>query len=265
MTDVLKQEGQRATKQRMQRTREVVYPVSDGKPMAESDLHQQLMIYFIEALRQHFRNDPLVYVAGNNFLYWEQGNPRAAISPDTYVVFGVPMELRDCYMAWKLGGRLPDVVFEFTSKKTRREDVWKKRPIYEQTLKVSEYFQFDPTGDYLRPRLQGFRLVDGSYVPLEVIDGRLHSERLGLDLVQDGNWLRIFDPARGEWLLTPQEHAQRSKMETIRSQAEAHRAEVEAKRAESEAQRAQQAEARATGLETELEALRRRLAELERG
>ena len=28
-----------------------------------------------------------------------------------------------------------------------------KRPLYERTLRVPEYFLFDPTGDYLRPRL----------------------------------------------------------------------------------------------------------------
>jgi Uma2 family endonuclease len=186
------------------------YPTSDGKPMAETDRHRDLGVYFIEALKRFFRERPEVYVSGNNFVYYEEGNPRAVVSPDVYVVFGVPMKQRDCYMAWLEGGRLPDVVFEFTSKKTRREDVQLKGPRYERVLRVPEYFLFDPTGDYLKPRLQGFRLQGGAYVPLEVVDGRLHSERLGLDLVQEHQWLRLFDPVRGEWLPTYQEEAARA-------------------------------------------------------
>lgn len=35
-----------------------------------------------------------MYVAGDNFFYHEEGNPRAVISPDVYVVRGVPKHLR---------------------------------------------------------------------------------------------------------------------------------------------------------------------------
>lgn len=44
------------------------YPVSDGKPMAETEKHRDLMIYFITAMQRHFAEDPNVYVSGNNFL-----------------------------------------------------------------------------------------------------------------------------------------------------------------------------------------------------
>jgi Uma2 family endonuclease len=181
--------------------------------MAETDKHRDLAVYVLEALKLHFLDNPDVYISGNNFVYYEEGKPRACVSPDVYVVFGVPMRQRDCYMAWKEGGRLPDVVFEFTSRKTRREDTHRKRPQYEKTLRVPEYFLFDPTGDYLSPRLQGYRLGEDGYVPLEVVDGRLHSERLNLDLVQQGEWLRLYDPQRAVWLLTLEEQARRAEQE----------------------------------------------------
>jgi Uma2 family endonuclease len=201
---------------------EVDYPTSDGKPMAETDKHRKLMVYASEALANYFADRPDVYVSSNNFVYYEEGNPRACVSPDTYVVFGVSPELRDTFMSWKEGGRLPDVVFEFTSRKTRKEDVEVKRPLYERVLRVREYFLFDPTGDYLRPRFQGFRLGPEGYVQLEVVDGRLHSQLLGLDLVQEGERLRLFDPAKGEWLLSPAEQAAenarlRTELEALRS------------------------------------------------
>src|SRR5579862_8545157 len=168
------------------KTRRVFYPVSDGKPMAETAKHLHLMFYCISALEYFFVDRPDVEVAGNNFLYWEEGNPKARISPDCYVVFGVEKRLRDSYKVWEEGGHLPSVVFEFTSKKMRYEDMRKKRPLYEQMLKVAEYFQFDPTGDYLKPRLQGLRLRDGVYEAIPLIEGRMVSEQLGLELVTDG-------------------------------------------------------------------------------
>lgn len=234
--------------------REIEYPTSDGKPMAETDKHRDLGVYAIEAIKMWFRDRPDVYVAGNNFVYFVEGEPRKVVSPDLYVVFGVAMRQRDCYKAWEEGHHLPQVVFEFTSKKTRREDQHTKLPLYENVLRVDEYFQFDPTGDYLRPRLQGFRLEDGHYVPLELVDGRLYSRQLELELVQEGERLRFYDPKAGRWLLTyEQEHD--------RAAAEAQRAANEAQRAEAEARRAETAEAEAERLRAEIEALRKQLRE----
>jgi Uma2 family endonuclease len=213
--------------------------------MGETDKHVDLIITCKEALRAYFADRPDVYIAGNNFLYFEEGHPKKCVSPDTYVIFGVPMRQRDCYMAWKEGGRLPNVVFEFTSKKTRREDTDKKRPLYESVLRVPEYFLFDPTGDYLKnPRLQGFRLVEGRYTPILMLDDRLHSEQLNLDLVQDGTALRFYDPTHARWLLTPLEQAQR--------------ADAEERRANEQAQRAEAAEAENARLRAEIEALKQR-------
>ena len=224
--------------------RPVFYPVSDGKPMAETDKHLLLMLYCIGALKLFFAEQPNFYVAGNNFLYWEEGNPKARISPDCYVVFGAENRLRDSYKAWEEGGRLPSVVFEFTSKKTRHEDVKKKRPLYEQVLKVAEYFQFDPTGDYLKPRLQGFRLRGGPYEPIPLVGDRLYSEQLGLELVMEGERLRFWDPVKGEWLLSVAELSlARAAAEQAREFAE-RRAEAEARARVEETQARESAERR---------------------
>ena len=212
--------------------------------MAETDKHREIAYYIIQALKTYFDDRPDVYVSGNNFVFWEEGNPKARISPDAYVVFGPSPDLRDSYMAWKEQRHLPGVVFEFTSRKTQQEDTDTKLPLYESTLKVPEYFLFDPTGDYLKPRLQGYRLVNGQYVRLEIVNDRLHSEQLGLDLVQEGENLRLFDPLRQNFLLTSLEQA--------------HRAEEETRRANAEATARQAAEAENSRLRAELDALRSR-------
>ena len=67
----------------------IVYPESDGKPMAETDVHRKLMMNFILMLENHFQNDDEVYVSGNLLMYYEEGNPRKSISPDVFVVFGL--------------------------------------------------------------------------------------------------------------------------------------------------------------------------------
>ena len=40
------------------RSRAGTYPTSDGKPMAETDKHRDLMVYAIEALKARFADRP---------------------------------------------------------------------------------------------------------------------------------------------------------------------------------------------------------------
>ena len=58
----------------------VVYPTSDGQPMAETQVHGDCMMYVTYVLRRYFRKRGRedVYVGMNNFLYYERGNPRGA-------------------------------------------------------------------------------------------------------------------------------------------------------------------------------------------
>ncbi len=139
---------------------------------------------------------------------------------------------------WEENGVAPAVVFEITSKATQKEDVEDKRPLYEQTLRVAEYFQFDPTGDYLHPRLQGQRLQGGTYQSIELREDRMWSEQLQLELVVHNDALRFYDPARGEWLRAYEEAETQRLAAERQAQAEAQRADMEARRANEEAQRA---------------------------
>jgi Uma2 family endonuclease len=181
----------------------VEYPTSDGRPMAETDVHRDLMIDTIKRLQLRYAADPNVYVSGNLLVFYIPGDRLRHLSPDVFVVKGVPKHRRDNYLVWEEKGL--DVVFEYTSKTTRDEDIDDKFWLYRDQLKVPEYFLFDPLGDYLKPNLQGYRLVQGDYVPIEPVDGRLPSEVLGLHLEQVGSDLRLYDPATGQYLPTPEE------------------------------------------------------------
>ncbi|HET6384550.1 MAG TPA: Uma2 family endonuclease [Armatimonadota bacterium] len=244
----------------------IEYPDSDGKPMAESDIHRINATQTIDGMMIYLRDHPDGYVSGNNFIFYEEGNPKKSVSPDAYVVFGVPSHIRRTFKVWEEGGHVPDVVFEFTSRKTRREDDRIKYPLYEKVLKVKEYFRFDPEGEYLKPRLQGFRLNAGAYEPLEMKNGRLHSEVLGLELVVEGEYLRLFDPLKQELLPIYEETVNRARYEAEErrraerlAQREAQDRQRAEQRAKEQQQRAEQAEAEIGRMREELEALRRKV------
>lgn len=225
-----------------------LYPTSDGKPMAETDRHRQIMVDLIESLKVHFASDPNTYVSGNLLLFYDRGNRRRHLSPDCFVVFGVPNDERLNYLTWE-EGRCPDVVFEITSSSTRHVDTRRKFERYRDVLQVKEYFLFDPYEDYLSPSMQGYRLRAGQYVTIRPQAGRLPSQQLGLHLERDENELRLWNPATGDRVPTVQEIAE----------AERQRADDMELRAKTQQQRAEAERARADAAEAELERLRKRL------
>jgi Uma2 family endonuclease len=180
------------------------YPTSDGRPMAETDLHRKLMTTLIHRLETWFANDPMIYVSGNLLLFYARGNKRKHLAPDVFVVKGVEKKLRENYLVWE-EGKGPDFIIEVTSSSTRKEDIRKKFELYRDVLKVPEYFLFDPRGDYLKPALRGYRLAGGEYQPIEPERSRLRSEELGLYLWQDGTDLRIYDAVSHQCLLAREE------------------------------------------------------------
>jgi Uma2 family endonuclease len=180
------------------------YPTSDGKPMAETERHRKVITRVIELLESHYSADPNVYVSGNMLLFYEEGNKRRHVSPDCFVVIGVPKDERQNYLQWE-EGKGPDVVIKITSKSTRSEDTKKKFTLYQDVLRVKEYILFDPLWHYLQPPLRGYQLVKGKYQRIDVCRGRLSSRVLGLDFEADGTTLRIWDPKPAKELLSAAE------------------------------------------------------------
>ncbi len=196
----------------------IEYPSSDGRPMAETPVHYTCVVYATEALKHRYREQPNVYVGANMLHYYEQGNPRASVSPDVFVVLGARKDehreggWRDTYRLWE-EPKAPDFVLEITSRSTRKEDLGRKRNLY-ATLGVSEYFLHDPRGEYLRPLLKGFRLSRGAYEPLPVTWAEnamgVHSDVLGLHLYLRNGELRLREPATGRDLPTYEQAMQAS-------------------------------------------------------
>jgi Uma2 family endonuclease len=177
--------------------------------IAESDRHHTAAGEIFFMLRDRYRDRPDVYVAGNLYIYYREGDPQSMVSPDVFVAFGVPSGPRHTYKLWAEPAG-PAVVFELLSESTRRKDLCRNKVLYAQ-LGVDEYFIYDPEWDFLAPPLQGFRLdvrlgAGGEYQPiLPDAEGALVSERLGLRVYLDGWQLGLADVRTGVALLRPSE------------------------------------------------------------
>ena len=190
---------------------DILYPSSDSTLIAESDPARDYLIYCVESLSIFFENRQDVYVSGNLFIYYKQGVPDAVVAPDVFVVFGVEKKKRQSYKVWQEANKVPTFVLEVTSKTTQEKDEEDKPKKY-QRLGVLEYFQFDPTGEYLQPQLKGSRLINGQYqlispTPLPSRGLSLRSE-VDLELHLNAGELRFFNPQSGQKLLSPAETSQ---------------------------------------------------------
>ena len=210
----------------------IFYPESDGTPMAETDTHRDLMTDFIQMLKHHFENRNNVYVSGNLFIYYEEGNPKKCISPDVFVVFGVEKKLRRIYQTWA-EANTPDFVLEVASPSTFKEDMEWKKDIYASKMAVKEYYIYDPLGQIV-PSFIGFRLIDGIYHEIDTFDDRLPSTVLGLDLGEHEGSLRLYNPNTGQWLQTLPEEVKKVKARAENAEARAENAEARAENAEAE-------------------------------
>jgi Uma2 family endonuclease len=180
--------------------REIYYPESDGKPMAETDVHRDWMVLIIERLKARYRGKR-VYVSGNLLIYYEEGNPKKSVAPEVFAVLECEQRRRRIFKIWE-EGKGPDFILETTSRKTRREDQGPKPALFAK-LRVPEFFLYDPLAEWLKPPLQGFRLKNGDHarIPPEP-DGSLISKQLGIRFILEDGQLAMFDVKTGERILS---------------------------------------------------------------
>ncbi|MEG4442238.1 Uma2 family endonuclease [Microcoleus sp. AT9_B5] len=243
-------------------TEEIIYPSSDGQPMAESTIQYELIVKIKEGCESLFKDDPNVFVAADLLWYPVEGRPEISQAPDTMVIFGRPKGDRLSYIQYREDNIGPQVVFEIRSHNDSNTKMNKKLSFY-QRHGVEEYYLYDPE----RNELEGWQRIEGNLEVIEPMEGWI-SPRLGVrfELGEDG--LEIYRP-NGEKFLSYaeleeerlldrqrlQQESQRAEQESQRAEQEAQRAEQEAQRAEQEAQRAEQESQRAERLAAKLREL----------
>lgn len=248
---------------------EIEYPASDGQPMAETTLHRVVMSDVIGGLERLYADTADVWVGGNLFLYYEKGKTEKSVAPDVLLARGVAKRNRDTYLLWD--ETVPSLIFEITSRKTWREDTRTKKNLYER-LGVAELVLFDPYGEYLEPRLQGFRLERGCYEPLSPNrDGSLDLRTVSVTARPEGERLRLVDTTSGEKLLWNDELEAALRLEAAarqtaeeRAVAFEQRAAASEERAVAEAAARRAAEERAAAAEERARALAEKLDRLGR-
>ncbi|CAD5962231.1 hypothetical protein PCC9214_03263 [Planktothrix tepida] len=224
-------------------------PCDDGIPM-ETARHKLQMDLLIEPL-SHALQDQDIYIGGNMFVYYSLAQVRNQDfrGPDVFIVLDVPRKERKSWVIWE-EGKGPDIVIELLSESTAQRDKNEKKLIYQNQMRVTEYFWYDP---FNPEDWQGFRLDGGDYQPLELdTKGQLESQKLGLKLVR---WSGIFYNINTVWLrwatlegeLLPNSQ-EREKTAQENAEIERQRAETERQRAETERQRADKAEQKANRL-----------------
>ncbi|MBD2577106.1 Uma2 family endonuclease [Oscillatoria sp. FACHB-1406] len=228
--------------------REIIYPDSDGQPMADNTLQYRWIVLIKENLELLFAENPEVFVAGDLLWYAVEGSPKIRLAPDVMVAFGRPKGDRGSYQQWKEGNIAPQVVFEILSPGNRLKEMVKKFHFYEQ-YGVEEYYIYDPDDN----ELTGLLREEDKLNVIEEMDG-FTSPRLGIRFALTPETLEIYRPD-GRKFLTMLELEQRVEQATQRAEQEAQRAEQATQRAEQEAQRAEQATQRAERLAAQLRAL----------
>jgi len=221
-------------------------PYDDGIPL-ETRRHKAQLDLLIDVLQVWLGERQDGYVGGNMSVYFSLAQLRNQDfrGPDLFVVLGVPKGERNSWVVWE-EGKAPDVVIELLSESTTLLDKNEKKLIYQNQLRVSEYFWFDP---FNSDDWAGFFLQHGQYQPVVVnTQNQLISQVLGLGLVRwqgsykgmNGTWLR-WTTLQGKLLPTFEEIAEQERQ---RAKQERQRAEQERQRAKQERQRAEQAESK---------------------
>ncbi|MBW4634332.1 MAG: Uma2 family endonuclease [Iphinoe sp. HA4291-MV1] len=213
--------------------KDIIYPESDGQPMAENTKQFELIILIKKNLDLLFDNDPNVFVAGDLLWYPVKGDNLTRRAPDVMVVFGRPKGDRGSYLQWLEDNIPPQVVFEILSPSNSAKEMISKYKFYER-YGVEEYYLYDPdTGE-----LTGWLRSGDELAEIEQMISWV-SPHLNIRFELSDGELQIYRPDGGRFL-TYLELAQEQE------QAEA---------------RAKQAEARAEQAEAELQALRALLQE----
>jgi Uma2 family endonuclease len=206
-------------------TEEIIYPSSDGQPMADSTIQYQWITTIKGGCDALFKDDPNVFIAGDLLWYPVEGSNTICQAPDVMVVFGIPKGDRRSYLQWKENNIPPQVVFEIRSFSDSQTKMAKKLAFYNR-YGVEEYYLYDPDDK----ELTGWQRIEGLLEVIEPMSGWV-SLRLGVrfELTEEG--LELYRPD-GQRFLSYLELEEQRELQAQRAEQEAQRAEQEAQRAE---------------------------------
>ncbi|MEG4341696.1 Uma2 family endonuclease [Microcoleus sp. A003_D6] len=171
----------------------------------ESSLHYMQLALLVACLEWHWCERNNYFIGANLTFYYSRKQllDRNFNSPDFFVIKNTEKRPRYSWVAWAENGRYPDIIIELLANSTATVDRNEKKILYQKSLRIPEYFWFDPEN----LEFSGFRLIGREYQAILANEfGRLWSEVLELYLGIHDRKLRYFTPD-GELVATPEEAA----------------------------------------------------------
>ena len=201
--------------------KELLYPDSDGQPMADNTLQFEWIMTIKGNLDALFAERPDVFVAGDLLWYPVEGKPRIRRAPDAMVAFGRPKGYRGSYIQWREDGIAPQVVFEVLSPGNTLLEMAHKFDFY-VTYGVEEYYLYDPE----RNELSGWLRHKDQLRPIDPLDGWV-SPRIDIRFALGPDTLQIFYPDGRQFVTFTELSQQVERAEQGRQEAEQARQEAE--------------------------------------
>ncbi|MEG4625500.1 Uma2 family endonuclease [Microcoleus sp. w1-18aA5] len=236
-------------------TEEIIYPYSDGQPMADSTIQYKLIVTIKEGCESLLKDDPNVFIAADLLWYPVEGRTDISQAPDVMVVFGRPKGDRRSYLQFREDNIPPQVVFEIRSFSDSQIKMNKKFSFYNR-YGVEEYYLYDPAQN----ELTGWQRIEGMLEVIEPMEGWI-SPRLGVRFELESEGLEIYRPD-GQKFLSYSELDEQRELERRRAEQEFLRAEQEFLRAERQFLRAEESSQRAEQEAQKAERLAAKLREL---
>jgi Uma2 family endonuclease len=229
-------------------TPEIIYPDSDGQPMADNTKQFRWIVTIKENLEILFASRDDVFVGGNLLWYPVEGSVKTRQAPDVMVVFGRPKGDRGSYKQWQENNIAPQVVFKILSPGNRTPEMINKSLFY-QRYGVDEYYVYDP--DTLE--LSGFLRSQNSFAAIEEMNGWV-SPCLGIGFQLTPDNLEIYYPD-GRKFMTSVELDQLREKESQRAEKERQEKEAALHELEQQKQQYQELLAKLQAKEIDLENL----------
>jgi Uma2 family endonuclease len=172
----------------IQKPETIIYPDSDGEPMAENTEHFELIIWLVKNLELVFADQAQVFVIGDLLWYPVEGNNKLRQAPDAMVAFDRPKGYRGSYKQWEEDNIAPQVVFEILSPGNRLAEMIRKFDFY-QRYGVEEYYVYNPRA----LELSGWIGGAGSLEEIPDLQNWI-SPRLGIRFEMTEAGLQIYRP-----------------------------------------------------------------------
>ncbi len=197
---------------------EIIYPDSDGKPMADNTLQFRWITTIKHNLEWLFSDKNNVFVAGDLLWYPVEGDNKLCQAPDVMIVIGRPKGDRGSYQQWKEDNIAPQVVFEILSPSNTQTEMNKKLLFYDR-YGVEEYYIYNPD----KNDFSGLLRAENRLEVIDIVDNWI-SPRLGIrfELVEPES--KIYYP-NGKPFTTYVEIAQQLQQAEERAEQEYQRAE----------------------------------------